>query len=146
MRNISYSWKGQTFAQVLSCIKFKKNSKVLSFENIYNPPSLKIYRKEIEILTEKTVTILGATNVEFDRGLCESFSSNGICLNTQKNALNRIRTSGIIKNNYSVNNKQYLEKRCMTFQQNQSGYLVKGDSSSKPGSATSVDNIYSNGC
>jgi hypothetical protein len=89
----------------------------------------------------------GVTNNKTDNtSLCSSLSSNGICLTTQKNALNRIRTSGIIKKEYSTDTRQYLEKRCKTFHQSQYNYLVKGDDTSKPGSATSSNNTYSSGC
>jgi predicted nucleic acid binding AN1-type Zn finger protein len=85
-------------------------------------------------------------NTTDDPSLCASLSSNGICLTPQKNALNRIRRSGIVKKDYSIDNRQYLEKRSKTFYQNQYSYLVKGDPSAKPGSANSIENTYSNGC
>ena len=176
----SFSWKEQTFNQILASIQLNKNKTILTPYNLKNAPPLKIYRKEIGVPTNNTtsrigitinsfeipngyytpaksslnntVTILnkkdaGITNNTTDNpSLCASFSSNGICLTPQKNALNRIRTSGIIKKDYSIDNRQYLEKRCMTFHQNQFSYLVNGDASTKPGSARSSGNTYSNGC
>lgn len=50
----------------------------------------------------------------------------GVCTNSyvcnETNARNRIRTSGIVKPNYNYNNKQYLNSRRKTFDQNQYTY------------------------
>ena len=45
--------------------------------------------------------------------------SSSACVVTQQNALNRVRTSGIVKPNYNYNHSQYLQNRNKTFHQNQ---------------------------
>jgi hypothetical protein len=80
-------------------------------------------------------------------GLC----SNSCILSPADNAKRRVRSSGNIKKqynpannaaNYYTDNRQYLESRVKTFQQNQYNYLRQGDATFKPGDSLSVPNIY----
>ena len=73
------------------------------------------------------------------------------CLSTQNNALNRVRSSGMIRRKYDINKNndtyytsagQYLDSRNKTFVQNTYHMLRKGDSTSVPGSAKSQTNVY----
>ena len=45
------TWKDKTFSQVLTSINNNKNGTIISRRNMHNAPPLKIYRKEISILT-----------------------------------------------------------------------------------------------
>ena len=73
------------------------------------------------------------------------------CLSTQNNALNRVRSSGMIRRKFDINKNndryytstgQYLDSRNKTFTQNTYHMLRKGDTSSLPGSAKSQQNVY----
>ena len=50
---------------------------------------------------------------------CMFQPNSSACVVTQQNALNRIRTSGIVKPSYNYNHSQYLQNRNKTFHQNQ---------------------------
>jgi len=75
-------------------------------------------------------------------GKCKAMTQNGMCNDVATNALNRVRTSGIVKKNYYTSTKQYLESRCQSFQQNQYNFLRKGDAAAKPGENASLSNKY----
>jgi hypothetical protein len=75
-------------------------------------------------------------------GKCKSMVQDGMCKDVSTNALNRVRTSGIVKKNYYTSTKQYLESRCQSFQQNQYNFLRKGNRAVKPGANASLDNQY----
>jgi len=73
-------------------------------------------------------------------------------LDQANNARRRVRSAGMmrnkydpIKNNYtySTGTNQYLVSRNLTYQQNQYNFIQQGDSTAKPGSAQSKNNIYS---
>ncbi len=160
------SWKGKTIDQILTTVRKNENSTIITAENMHLSPPLKIYRKEInsnvkikssklgitlnsfEIPNGYTVPINGNTNstsltitdIKVENG--ENCSSGGICFSPQQNAKNRIRTSGIIKNNYNMDTKQYLQRRNLSFEQNQFNYLQNGNAAVKPGSAASLLNTY----
>ena len=87
-------------------------------------------------------------------GLCNSFTTNGLCLDNAKNARNRVRSSGMIRKKYNTTNNndtyytsvgQYLVSRNRTFQQNQYNYIRQGDANAKPGTPSTVQNVYSTG-
>lgn len=68
-----------------------------------------------------------------------------------ENARRRVRSSGMVRNkyntgnnksNYYTNNKQYLNSRSRSFEQNQYNYIQYGDSTVSPGSSLSVSNLY----
>jgi hypothetical protein len=63
-------------------------------------------------------------------GQCLSFTTNGICQSQEANARRRVRSSGIMKPNYCSSTSQYLNKRNISFEQNQYHYTRSGDSSS----------------
>ena len=84
-------------------------------------------------------------------GACSSFTTKGVCLDPGKNALNRVRSAGMIKKKviygqipepYCTNAYQYLATRGKTFNQNQYNFLRAGNSTSKPGTNAASDNEY----
>ncbi len=150
-------------------------------KNIFAPTPLKLYRREIATVTPQTCTSRTSTTIdEFNmpngylvyndknpNGLnntldinlvnskYETFdpicNSSTACFNPAKNALTRVRSSGMIKkkfdptrnnDHYYTNTSQYLASRNMTFQQNQFNYLKSGNSSADPGSAAAINNVY----
>lgn len=85
---------------------------------------------KIKCLTNNS--FLTSADIKIDGN--ESCSSGGVCFSPQQNAKNRIRTSGIIKHNYNMDTKQYLQRRNISFEQNQFHYLQTGNAAVKPGS------------
>ena len=162
-------WKDKTFNQILTTIRKNDNHTIISPANMHNAPPLKIYRKEIspqntikssrigitinsfEIPNGYTIPINGNSNsspttyldmkINDDKNVC-SIAEHGVCFSPQQNAKRRIRTSGVIKNNYNMDTKQYLQRRNLSFEQNQYNFLQSGNSAVKPGSAASLLNIY----
>lgn len=66
---------------------------------------------------------------------CNQFSS-------EKNALRRVRSSGVLKQNYNSSNSEYLYNRSLTFKQNDSFHIKYGDSLATPGTLAASKNIY----
>jgi hypothetical protein len=74
-------------------------------------------------------------------------------LSNENNARRRVRSSGIIKRNFTTNTNinnlkyytnanQYLDSRNKTFQQNDYHFLRKGDTTSLPGTVAATENVY----
>ena len=159
--------------------KINKNI-VLSNRNLMMPRPLKLYRREIvaNIDTSKCNDRISSSIDVFDQPgssiinsiatqqnglvntLDDTFPNNscqrpGTCipfLSDTKNALRRVRSSGMIKrqfdiskNNdtYHTNTKQYLISRNIAFEKNQYNYIRQGNSTAKPGDSLSKDNLYS---
>jgi hypothetical protein len=68
-----------------------------------------------------------------------------------QNALKRVRSSGMIKRQfdlttnkptYYVDNRQYLESRNLTQDQNKFNFLIKGDATTTPGTRSALSNTY----
>jgi hypothetical protein len=72
---------------------------------------------------------LNVNNKTEHPGQCLSFTSNGICQSQEANARRRVRSSGIVKLNYCSSTSQYLNKRNLSFEQNQYHYTRSGNSS-----------------
>lgn len=161
------NWKGNTLTQIVATVRKNENSSSLTGENLKRAPPLKIYRKEIPSSLDCGSSKLGITinALEIPNGYIvsnvsdtnftttldiKSFSvpnpcinnESSICFSPQHNARKRIRTSGIIKKDYNVDTKQYLQRRCLSFEQNQYQFLQSGNSAVKPGTAASSLNIY----
>ena len=175
------SWKGETLEQITTSIRKNQPDEVLSSRNLFIPQPLKIYRREIaskdatcnprssvsiDLLNAPNGSIINSTASD-KNGLVNTLdihqttnkteipgSSDAQCAigTPQTHALNRLRSSGMIKKNYDpANNKskyytnadQYLNSRSKTFKQNQYNYIREGDSSVTPGSGLSVNNLYS---
>jgi hypothetical protein len=109
-------------------------------------------------ITTSALTNRGLANVDaipYPKNSCEHPSTNELCskfLSAENNAKRRVRSSGMIrpKFNENLNNDtyyttsaQYLSKRNLSFEQNQYFHIRSGDSTAKPGSSTTVNNIYS---
>lgn len=165
-----FSWKAQTFNQIIKTIRKNENNSVLSTRNLHLAPPLKIYRKETTPSTTIKSSRTGITINDFDSPNGTSVVSrkyitqnssiatldtksmdydndcinkqNAVCFSPQHNARKRIRTSGIIKNNYSMDTKQYLQRRSLSYDQNQYNFLQSGNTAVKPGSSASLLNIY----
>jgi hypothetical protein len=159
-------WKGQTLNQILTTIHRNENTTIISGENLKNAPPLKIYRKEIDPSKTSKSSKLGITinafeipngyrmGYERDNSCITALdvktfnepdnqnNQNSVCFSPQVNAKKRIRTSGIIKHDYNMDNKQYLQRRCLSFEQNQYQFLQSGNSAVKPGSNASLLNVY----
>jgi len=168
----------QITSSIISNGKVNKNI-VLSSRSLMMSRPLKIYRREIaaNIDTPKCSDRISSSIDVFDQpggsiinsqatnqnGLVntidDTFPNNscqrpGTCspiLSDSKNALRRVRSSGMIKrqfdittnnNTYYTNNKQYLISRNIAFEKNQYNYLREGNSSAKPGDSLSKDNVY----
>ena len=98
-----------------------------------------------------TLDINLTTNQTERPGSCSSFTTNGVCLDPGANALNRVRSAGMVRKiinygkitePYCTTSQQYLATRGKLFTQNQYNFLRKGNSISKPGSASSAGNEY----
>ena len=118
------SWKDKTFSQVITSINRNKNDTIISRRNMYNAPPLKIYRKEIPILTvpiKSSRLNVSISSIDTPNGYTNSSSipinastttldakllvgptdcpciDNAVIFTPQENARRRVRTSGIIK-------------------------------------------------
>lgn len=83
---------------------------------------------------------------------CENFENCSVIMSPAEKAKNRVRSSGMIRkkfdssrntDNYYTSSKQYLDSRSLSFNQNQYNYIRRGDSTAKPGSGTTSQNVYS---
>ena len=92
--------------------------------------------------TNETVTNSSLAAFTNEKDINNKLETCFSLMSTQKNALQRVRSSNIIKPNYCVDSKQYLQKRGITIEQNQYNYLRSGDSSTKPGTINSLSNVY----
>jgi len=111
--------------------------------------------------TESNKDILGGTldinltESKYERPGTGNCSERKECFNHAENARRRVRSSGMItkkynaaKNNdtYYTSSKQYLESRNKKFEQNQYYNIRQGEVAVKPGSNSSIFNVYaSNG-
>jgi hypothetical protein len=140
--------------------------------DIFRARPLRIYRKEIAGSTTEYCDIVSiddinkpggaiTTSVPNDRGLEIANYSNSLCntnelcsafLSAENNARRRVRSSGMIKPKFNANinndtyyttSGQYLSKRNRAFDQNQYFHIRIGDNTSKPGSANTIQNVYS---
>lgn len=92
------------------------------------------------------------TNNSTYHGTCAALSTQGVCLTVENNAKRRVRSAGMSRpkfsnntqgNLYSSDTKQYLMSRNKTFAQNQYNYFKHGNGKDKPGTTTTLTNIYS---
>ena len=109
------------------------------------------------ILNTNITTTTGLANTGdliYENNTCEHPSSTNQCnafLNPAENARRRVRSSGMMKkqstnSDYYTSTKQYLNSRNISYDQNQYFHVKYGSSTSKPGSAGAISNIYqSNG-
>ena len=137
------TWKDKSFNQILTTIRKNKNDSIITPRNMHNAPPLKLYRKEINPSTSLIVQIPDQNIIpSSDTETLDAKIMKNYCFSPQQDAKKRIRTSGIIKNNYNMDTKQYMQRRNITFEQNQYNFLQSGNSAVKPGSAGSLLNMY----
>jgi len=109
-------------------------------------------------ITTSALTNNGLANIDaipYSNNSCDHPSTNELCstfLSAENNARRRVRSSGMIrpKFNASLNNDtyyttsgQYLSRRNRSFEQNQYFHIRVGDNTNKPGSSSTIQNVYS---
>lgn len=168
-------WKGDFFHQIAPHTERNAPS-AAACSGIFRAPPLKIYRRELPIGPECSnagyhnpgrifeinqpggvVTHSANANLTGDvvapilppgQDCYSGTGSNLVCLSAQKNALSRVRSSGMTKRGSSANNKyygdnrQYMQSRNMTVEQNGMHILRQGDATSIPGTPASYTNVY----
>ena len=91
--------------------------------------------------------------IDYPNNTCEHPSTQELCstfLSAEANARRRVRSSGMIRPKYNASNEsyyttsgQYLSNRNRAFEQNQYFHIRVGDNVAKPGSTSSIQNVYS---
>jgi hypothetical protein len=132
----------------MSIPKCNRRSQVFDFET----PGNNIVNSKIQTNgTKNTIDPTLPNNLgEYPGSACDT---KGSCLSSQNNALRRVRSSGIIKRNfttntninnlkYYTNTNQYLDSRNMKFNQNEYHFLRAGDTTSVPGTSAATSNVY----
>jgi len=112
------------------------------------------------VVTQYTTSngLVTTLDMNYDKNTCEHpatrNSSTTTCaasLSIQKNALRRVRSSGMIPRKFNTNanndmyytdTQQYLKSRNMTFQQNQYFHIQQGNALAKPGTKDAMNNVY----
>jgi hypothetical protein len=101
-----------------------------------------------------TLDINRTANTTERPGTCAGFTSNGMCNDQSKNALNRVRSAGMIRKKvkyntnsvvpepYCTTSQQYLATRGKLFNQNQYNFLRVGSTTAEPGTAGAASNQY----
>ena len=111
------------------------------------------------VITTSISTNTGLANtldMNYENNICQHPQpSCNVILSPEANARRRVRSSGMIKRNfntganndtYYTSTKQYLNSRNISFEQNQYFHVKYGNSTVKPGTNASLQNIYaSNG-
>ena len=176
------SWKGKSFYQITAQIQKNQNTGASSTSNrnLFLAPPNKIYRRELGtqsntcsargsssidqlnmpngyLVSETTRSTSGLVNV-LDISSSNNKYENGDCIDrntcVSTNALRRVRSSGMVKRQYSseknndavyfTNTNQYLVSRNRTFTQNQYTHVRVGEASLVNNvSSQSNTNIYS---
>lgn len=157
------SWKGRTFNQIIS--KMKKNTGLQTGANIFIPPPVKQYRREIDIednCSRASISLAdffrpGATIVNSATGAgvhtvdfnlvndTTEKPSNQSCAQScsrAENAKRRLRSTGAPKQNYYTSRAQYLQNRNIGNSQNNYQYLRIGDPTFRSGIPATIQNIY----
>jgi len=167
-------WKGQTFTQIVSSIKQNSDDGTAIGLSMKSRP-IKHHRRELIVNTSRNgsttineLGIPGGTVVNSSSSRISNNCGNGLidinlttnqsehpCNNTLNhsnnndnvvtNALNRIRTSGLVNKNYQSSYNQYLTSRVKKFDQNQYNYLKEGNKHAIPGQGNAMNNIYAFG-
>lgn len=159
------SWRGLTFQQVVSTLQ-KNTNTATTTKSFFSARPIKHYRKSIgrtdgtgtlkSSATERqsatiasvmeqpggtvntTVAICSNNGVAIttDPALINNSCDKGVCTTAPANALNRVRSAGMIRKRatYNVNSYQLLESRDKTFAQNQYNYIKTGNNAATPGS------------
>lgn len=109
-------------------------------------------------ITTSVLTARGLATIEditYSNNSCDHPSTNELCstfLSAENNARRRVRSSGMLRPKYNPNtnkltycttSEQYLSSRNRTFDQNKYFHVRLGNDTAKPGSAYSIQNVYS---
>lgn len=121
------SWNGLTFNQIIS--KMKKNTSSQTGANIFIPPPVKHYRREINIEYNCARAITSITD-------CFIATTN------EDNAKRRLRSGGNTKQNYYTSSAQYLQNRNIGNSQNNYQYLRIGEPTFRTGIPATIQNVY----
>lgn len=161
------SWKGRTFNQIIS--KMKKNTSSQTGANIFIPPPVKQYRREID--TEDNCSRASISLADFFRpGATIVNSATGAGVHTvdfnlvndttekpiaqvstqacaqscsqSDNAKRRMRSAGAPKQNYYTSTAQYLQNRNIGNSQNNYQYLRIGEPTFRLGIPATIQNVY----
>lgn len=157
------SWKGRTFNQIIT--KMKKNTGLQTGANIFVPPPVKQYRREID--TEDNCSRASISLADFFRpGATIVNSASGAGVHTvdfnlvndttekpsaqscaqscarAENAKRRMRSAGAPKQNYYTSTAQYLQNRNIGNSQNNYQYLRIGDPTFRSGIPATIQNVY----
>ena len=157
------SWKGRTFNQIIT--KMKKNTGLQTGENIFIPPPVKQYRREID--TEDNCSRASISLADFFRpGATIVNSASGAGVHTvdfnlvndatekptrqvsiqscarADNARRRMRSAGAPKQNYYTSTAQYLQNRNIGNSQNNYQHLRIGDPTFRSGIPATMQNVY----
>lgn len=164
-RNIQ--WKGQTFNQIVAGLKMNTRTfSTSSTTSFFLAPPLKHYRKELGECDQGhaglgdaflqpggTVTNTASSQslpyytVDFNQSVIKSDNPDSLCdrvaCSKQADARRLLRSSGKSNNTkYYTSTSQYLNSRTRTVKQNEYNYVRTGDPSYKPGSSSSIPNVY----
>lgn len=161
------SWKGRTFNQIIS--KMKKNTGLQTGENIFIPPSVKQYRREIDTEDNcsrasisladffrpgativNSATDAGVHTVDFnlvndatEKPIAQvSMQSCAQSCARAENAKRRMRSAGAPKQNYYTSTAQYLQNRNIGNSQNNYQNLRIGEPTFRSGIPATVQNVY----
>lgn len=157
------SWKGRTFNQIIT--KMKKNTGSQTGENVFIPPPVKQYRREIDTddnCSRATISLAdffrpGATIVNSATGAgAHTVDFNLVNDATEKpsaqtcaqvcsradNARRRMRSAGAPKQNYYTSTAQYLQNRNIGNSQNNYEYLRIGEPTFRTGIPATIQNVY----
>jgi hypothetical protein len=97
--------------------------------------------------------LVNINEIDYPNNSCQHPSTQELCstfLSAENNARRRVRSSGMIRQKYHFNNEtyyttsgQYLSNRNRAFDQNQYFHIRIGDNLAKPGTASTIQNVYS---
>ena len=140
---------------------YRKEIASSAFANCSRRTSTKIddFDRPGGVITTSISTTTGLANtldINYENNICQHpQESCDVILSPEANARRRVRSSGMIKRNfntganndtYYTSTKQYLNSRNISFEQNQYFHVKYGNSTVKPGTNASLQNIYaSNG-
>ena len=161
------SWKGRTFNQIIS--KMKKNTNTnTSYSNIFLPPPVKQYRREIDTednCSRATVSLAdflkpggtivnsltgaGINTVDFNLTNDDTEKPTSLsCSIRADNARRRLRSGGMTKQissagcKYYTSTAQHLENNNMGFDQNNYSALRIGEPTFRDGFPSTLQNVY----
>ena len=134
---------------------YRKEIASSDFEHCSSNVSIDDFNKPGGTTITSVVNSRGLANTEIVAYPGNSCDNDELCstfLSAENNARRRVRSSGMIQQKFNANihgdtyyttSGQYLSKRNRAFDQNQYFHIRLGDNTSKPGSANTIQNVYS---